>query len=140
MAKTMNGRNYFNEENFNEMCEALESGEHISVYIDCIGFTRNNMEQDAYRKAFEKKYGQKLRVTWEGPDHCYSYSYKLVGEDEDKYDREEVYKFLDELRDCGETNMFGAGPYLRRKFGMSQEESWAWLREWMDDYEGKEEK
>lgn len=78
MGKTMNGRNYFNEQNFNEMCEALERGEQFSVYIDCIGHTRNNMEQEAYREAFEKKYGPKLEVLYEGPDHCYSYSYKLV--------------------------------------------------------------
>lgn len=77
MAKFMNGRNYFNEENFKEMCEALESGETIHVYIDCIGHTRNNYEQEQYKKHFEEKYGDKLKVKYNSPDHCYSYDYCL---------------------------------------------------------------
>ena len=75
--KTINGRNYFNEKNFNEMCEALEAGEHFGVYIDCIGFTRNNMEQEAYKRALLDKYGDRLAVAYEGPDHCYGYNYRL---------------------------------------------------------------
>ena len=29
---------------------------------------------------------------------------------------EEMFEFLDDLRDSGITNMFGAGPYLREEF------------------------
>ena len=50
MAKLMNGRNYFNEENFNEMCDELERGEVIEIYIDCIGHTRAANETAAYKE------------------------------------------------------------------------------------------
>jgi len=46
-----------------------------------------------------------------------------------------VYTFLDELRDSGETNMFGAGPYLRDEFGLSKHQSRIILSEWMQDFE-----
>jgi hypothetical protein len=39
--------------------------------------------------------------------------------------------FLDALRASGETNMFGAGPYLREKFGLSRDESHQVLSAWM---------
>ena len=44
---------------------------------------------------------------------------------------QEHLEYLDELRASGETNMYGAGPYLRREFGVSQSESHAILAEWM---------
>ena len=75
-AKLINGKNYFNEESFKEMCKALEAGETIEVYIDCIGHTRNNMEQEQYKKHLEKKYGGLLVCT-----HCpgaYSYHYEYA--------------------------------------------------------------
>lgn len=40
MAKSINGGNYFTEERFNEVIKTLESGETITIYIDCIGHTR----------------------------------------------------------------------------------------------------
>jgi hypothetical protein len=46
-----------------------------------------------------------------------------------------VYTFLDELRDSGETNMFGAGPYLRDEFGLNKHQSRIILSEWMQDFE-----
>ena len=39
--------------------------------------------------------------------------------------------FLDALRASGETNMFGAGPYLREEFGLSRDESHRVLSAWM---------
>jgi hypothetical protein len=44
-----------------------------------------------------------------------------------------VYTFLDELRKSGETNMFGAGPYLRDEFGLTRHQSRIILGEWMQD-------
>ena len=33
------------------------------------------------------------------------------------------FAYLVQLRDSGETNMFGAAPYLQREFGYSSEEA-----------------
>ena len=35
---------------------------------------------------------------------------------------EEVFVYLDELRDSGVTNMYGAGPYIRDNFDVNREE------------------
>ena len=43
--------------------------------------------------------------------------------------------FLDELRESGVTNMFGAGPYLRETFGLSRAESHEILAYWMTSFE-----
>ena len=43
----------------------------------------------------------------------------------------EYFEFLDELRDSGRTNMMGAGPYLRREFGMDRNEARKVLLRWM---------
>lgn len=75
--RTINGQNYFNERSFNEACEALEKMESISIYVDCIGHTRNNNEQEAYREALEKKYGDRLKVEKSDGAYSYSYSYGL---------------------------------------------------------------
>lgn len=75
--KYVSGKNYFNEGSFNEMCEVLEQGEEITVSIDCIGHTRNNMEQEAYKKELVKKYGEQLEVKYNDGYCSYSYSYKL---------------------------------------------------------------
>lgn len=75
--KTINGGNYFHEKAFNEICKTLERGEAVQVYIDCIGHTRNNNEQEAYKEALENKYGDKLQTTEHGGAYSYSYSYQL---------------------------------------------------------------
>ena len=41
------------------------------------------------------------------------------------------YKFLDELRASGETNMFGAAVDLQEKFGMERVKARKILQEWM---------
>jgi hypothetical protein len=43
-----------------------------------------------------------------------------------------MFDYLDELRESGQTNMYGAGPYLVRKFGVSREESHKVLQLWME--------
>ena len=73
----IDGGNYFHEKAFNEICEALEQGETVEVYIDCIGHTRNNNEQEAYKEALFKKYQDRLKVEKDGGGYSYSYSYEL---------------------------------------------------------------
>ena len=75
--KVIDGKNYFNEQSFNEICEALENGESISVYIDCIGHTRNNNEQEAYKEALTEKFGSRLQAECSKGANSYSYSYRL---------------------------------------------------------------
>ena len=45
--------------------------------------------------------------------------------------RSEYFKFLDELRESGVTNMFGAGPFLEEAFGLSHKEAQVVLVDWM---------
>lgn len=47
----------------------------------------------------------------------------------------EYYKFLEALRKSGETNMYGAPPYLESYFGISKIEAYAIFAEWMDNYD-----
>jgi hypothetical protein len=48
--------------------------------------------------------------------------------------KQEIHEFLLELRDSGETNMFGASPYLQQEFGMTQYEAKDALLEWMQSF------
>ena len=41
------------------------------------------------------------------------------------------YKFLIELRNSGEINMFGAGPYLEAEFDLDRREARQVLKNWM---------
>ena len=43
-------------------------------------------------------------------------------------------EFLDELRESGRTNMFGASPFLMDEFGLSKQEARAILSEWMASF------
>lgn len=46
--------------------------------------------------------------------------------------QDEVNEFLDELRESGITNMFGARPYVMREFPtLAKEEAGTMLSEWM---------
>jgi len=40
-------------------------------------------------------------------------------------------QFLNELRESGVTNMFGAGPYLEKEFGLTKKDALSILSEWM---------
>ena len=46
----------------------------------------------------------------------------------------EYYVYLEELRQSGETNMFGASPYLESVFGLSRREAIKVLSNWMENY------
>ena len=48
--------------------------------------------------------------------------------------KQEIHDFLIELRDSGETNMFGAAPYLMNEFGMTRYEAKDALLEWMRSF------
>jgi uncharacterized protein YciI len=47
---------------------------------------------------------------------------------------DEHLEYLDQLRESGVTNMFGARPYLERKFGTNREESMEILKYWMETF------
>lgn len=48
---------------------------------------------------------------------------------------EERFKFLDELRESGATNMFGATPFIQDAFGLTKGEARHTLTEWMRTFE-----
>lgn len=45
-----------------------------------------------------------------------------------------AYEYLDELRQSGETNMFGASPCGQRMFLLDYEDAKAVLKAWMQDF------
>lgn len=49
-------------------------------------------------------------------------------------DKEEMFEYLDTLRETGVTNMFGAGVYLQQAFGVDRREAKSVLIEWMKTY------
>jgi len=78
----VSGSNYFNQEDLNKMIDLLDKGNAINVGIDCIGHTRNNMEQEAYKKALQEHYGSKLEIKLNSGVCSYDYSYRLYKTDE----------------------------------------------------------
>jgi hypothetical protein len=52
----------------------------------------------------------------------------------DDQTRNEVFEYLDALRESGVTNMFGASPYLMEEFGFEKHEASRWLAEWMQTF------
>jgi hypothetical protein len=49
-------------------------------------------------------------------------------------DKNEMFEYLDTLRETGVTNMFGAGAYLQEAFGVDRREARDVLTEWMKTY------
>ena len=43
-------------------------------------------------------------------------------------------KYLDELRESGVTNMYGARPYIMDEFGIDETEASQMLSDWMKGY------
>ena len=78
MPTLINGGNYFNEISFNDICEALERGDKVRIYIDCIGHLRNSIEQEAYRETLIQKYGSDLNIELSCGGYSYNYSYSLL--------------------------------------------------------------
>ena len=77
-AKFMSCGNDYYEKYFVKVCEALEQGERVSIGIDCIGHTRNNMAQDEYKRNLLNKYGERLSVKLREGVCSYSYEYALA--------------------------------------------------------------
>lgn len=48
----------------------------------------------------------------------------------------EYFEYLDDLRESGETNMFGAGAYLREDHGLDRNEARAVVTAWMGTFDG----
>tara|TARA_R110002020_G_scaffold104915_2_gene245048 strand:- start:207 stop:404 length:198 start_codon:yes stop_codon:yes gene_type:complete len=46
----------------------------------------------------------------------------------------EYYVYLEELRQSGVTNMFGASPYLQEAYGLNPREARKVLGSWMENY------
>ena len=59
---------------------------------------------------------------------------------EDEHTRNEVYLYLEQLRESGETNMFGAGVYLQKHFELPKDKAITYLTDWMKQYNKGEEK
>jgi hypothetical protein len=49
-------------------------------------------------------------------------------------DKNDVFEYLDNLRESGDTNMFGAGPYVELMFGVPRREAKALVLEWMKTF------
>ncbi len=46
----------------------------------------------------------------------------------------EYFNYLNELRDSGETNMYGAGSYLERDFSLDRQNARKILTTWMENF------
>jgi hypothetical protein len=53
-------------------------------------------------------------------------------------DKEEMFEYLDTLRETGVTNMFGAAPYLQQAFDLERKEAKSILIEWMNTYDQRQ--
>jgi hypothetical protein len=49
-------------------------------------------------------------------------------------EKEEMFDYLDNLRESGVVNMFGATPYVQEAFDLTKSEARAILKEWMETY------
>jgi hypothetical protein len=45
-----------------------------------------------------------------------------------------IFKFLNDLRDSGATNMFGASPYIVSEFGITKLQARETLSLWMENF------
>lgn len=73
--------NYFDKPTLKEVIKELEKGQRIEIGVDCIGHTRNNMVQEAFREALVDYYKDrsKMLVTeYNEGAYSYSYTYELV--------------------------------------------------------------
>jgi hypothetical protein len=51
-----------------------------------------------------------------------------------KVELEEAFEYLEELRDSGITNMYGAAPYLAAEFSITNSDAREILSKWMESY------
>jgi hypothetical protein len=57
----------------------------------------------------------------------------VVTTEQDDY--EEYFTYLDELRESGEVNMYGAGPYISAQFGLNKYEARKVVAAWMESFD-----
>ena len=48
--------------------------------------------------------------------------------------KEIMFNFLDDLRESGSVNMFGAGPVLQEVFGLKRLEARMIVKDWMESF------
>lgn len=48
--------------------------------------------------------------------------------------KETIFDFLNNLRESGQINMFGAAPVLQEVFGLERLEARSLLKEWMESF------
>ena len=52
---------------------------------------------------------------------------------------EEIFEYLSALRESGETNMFGSGPYLQAEFGITPKEAREYVNAWFKKEQNNQE-
>ena len=52
-------------------------------------------------------------------------------------EEEKMFNYLNELRESGVTNMFGAGSFLEKEFDLNSFEAGKVLLKWMDNFNEK---
>ena len=60
----------------------------------------------------------------------------LLEDEEFNQNKNEVFLYLEGLRESGKTNMFGAAAFIQADFECSKRMSIRYLSEWMKSYEG----
>lgn len=70
---------------------------------------------------------------------CYFYCYSIRNTSSEYkimtvFEKEEMFDYLENLRESGATNMFGAAPYLKDAFDISISEAKQILLEWMENH------
>lgn len=104
------------------------------AYLDCWSALRRFQTSTA---ALPQRY---LTDTWDDApavEWAAVSEYQLplgLGAADEAAEEDAVFDYLDELRDSGETNMFGAGPYLEARFGFDSREAREWLVRWMQAF------
>jgi len=71
-------------------------------------------------------------------EDCLNAEDSPIKQTKDTFWRDEVYLYLEQLRESGETNMFGAGVYLEKHFELPKREARGYLADWMKQYNGGE--
>lgn len=57
-----------------------------------------------------------------------------MAERQSTIEEQEVFEYLNDLRESGATNMFGAPPYVEQRFSMSKSESRKLVSLWMNNF------
>lgn len=122
-------------------------GAALAADIDYVNFKRQVHGEPARDAAYMQMWSimrryqeQKLAPDWTEPEwEYYQPSYldpeELGDEDfDEEWDEDEVFDFLDTLRESGAVNMWGARPYLEETFHFSPSEAADWLTKWMESY------